>query len=109
MIDAVTRTAAAAIGRPDLGEIKATAAAHLTVVDLTHPHLQPLFDPRRALIWLANRANIDMVVVDGRILIEGGHYAGADEDAITSGGRLRFTRFGICLKHKPPSFSEWCA
>jgi cytosine/adenosine deaminase-related metal-dependent hydrolase len=86
LIDAVTHTAAATIGRADLGEIKVGAAADLTVVDLTHPHLQPLFDPRRALIWLANRANIDMVVVDGRILIEAGRYIGADEDAITSAG-----------------------
>ncbi len=86
LIDAVTTQAAAAIKRPDLGEIRPGATADLTVVDLSHPHLQPLFDPRRALIWLANRANVDMVVVDGKVLIEAGRYAGGDEEAITAAG-----------------------
>jgi cytosine/adenosine deaminase-related metal-dependent hydrolase len=86
LIDAVTTEAAAAINRPDLGEIRPGAAADLTVVDLTHPHLQPLFDPRRAMISLANRANIEMVVVDGRVLIEAGRYTGASEAAITAAG-----------------------
>ena len=69
LIEAVTATAAALIKRPDLGTITPGATADLTVVDLTHPHLQPLFDPRRGLIALGNRANIDQVIVDGRILI----------------------------------------
>lgn len=86
LIDAVTAEAAAAIHRPDLGEIRAGAAADLTVVDLSHPHLQPLFDPRRALIALANRANVDMVFVDGERLIEGGRYARGDEAAISAAG-----------------------
>jgi cytosine/adenosine deaminase-related metal-dependent hydrolase len=86
LIDAVTSEAAAAIKRPDLGEIRVGAAADLTVVDLSHPHLQPLFDPRRALISLANRANIDMVIVDGRILIEAGRYSSGDEEAIGAAG-----------------------
>jgi cytosine/adenosine deaminase-related metal-dependent hydrolase len=86
LIDAVGSTAAAAVGRVDLGEIKPGNAADITVVDLTHPHLQPLFDPRRALIWLANRADIAMVVVDGRVLIDDGAYIGGDEAAITQAG-----------------------
>ncbi len=86
LIDAVMAEAAAAIKRPDLGEIRPGATADLTVVDLSHPHLQPLFDPRRALIWLANRANIDMVVVDGRVLLEAGQYTGGDESAIIAAG-----------------------
>jgi hypothetical protein len=40
------------------------------------PH--PLFDPRRGLIGLANRANIDQVIVDA------GRYVRGDEGAIIS-------------------------
>ena len=86
LIDAVTRNAAAAIGRPDLGTLSPGAAADLTVVDLSQPHCQPLSDPRRGLIALANRANIDQVLVDGRVLIDGGRYTRGDEAAITAAG-----------------------
>ena len=92
LIDAVTAQAAAAIKRPDLGEIRVGAAADLTVVDLSHPHLQPMGDPRRALISLANRANVDMVVVDGRVLLQSGCLAEGDEAAITQAGAAAIGR-----------------
>jgi cytosine/adenosine deaminase-related metal-dependent hydrolase len=84
LIEAVTATAAGVINRPDLGVIAPGATADLTVVDMTHPHLQPLFDPRRGLIALANRANIDQVIVDGRILIDASRYTRGDETAIVA-------------------------
>jgi cytosine/adenosine deaminase-related metal-dependent hydrolase len=86
LIESVTATAAALVKRPDLGTIAPGATADLTVIDLTHPHLQPLFDPRRALIALGNRANIDQVIVDGRVLIDTGKYIHGDEAAITAAG-----------------------
>ncbi|MGJ4909594.1 amidohydrolase family protein [Bradyrhizobium sp. HKCCYLS2033] len=86
LIDAVTTTAAAMIKRDDLGVIAAGATADLTVVDMTHPHLRPLHDPRRGLIALANRANIDQVMIDGRLLIHDGRYLHGDEAAITAAG-----------------------
>ncbi len=55
-------------------------------MDLTHPHLQPLFDPRRGLIALANRANIDQVIVDGAVLVMDGRYTRHDEAAIVAAG-----------------------
>ncbi len=92
LLAAVTGAAAAAIGRPDLGAIRPGAAADLTVVDLSHPHLQPLFDPRRALIWLANRANLDAVMVDGRLLVAGGRYLHGDAAAIVAAGAAAVQR-----------------
>ncbi|MGV7211818.1 amidohydrolase family protein [Bradyrhizobium sp. UFLA05-112] len=86
LIESITATAADIIKRPDLGRIAPDATADLTVVDLTHPHLQPLFDVRRALVALANRANIDQVVVDGRVLIDAGRYVHGNEAAITAQG-----------------------
>jgi cytosine/adenosine deaminase-related metal-dependent hydrolase len=92
LIDAVTATAAGVLKRNDLGVIAPGAKADLTVVDLSHPHLQPLYDPRRALIALANRANIDQVIVDGRVLVDSGRYAGGDEAAIVSAGNAAIGR-----------------
>lgn len=86
LIDAVTTTAAAVVGRPDLGTLSPGATADLTVVDLSDPMLQPIYDPRRGLIAMANRANIDLVIVDGDVRIAGGRYQGADEAAIAAAG-----------------------
>ena len=92
LLDAVTATAAAVVGRPDLGTIVPGAAADLTVVDLTHPQLQPLADPRRGLIALANRADIAEVFVDGAHLVAEGRYTKGNEAAIAAAGAAAVAR-----------------
>ena len=92
LIEAVTATAAAAINRPDLGRIEPEATADLTVVDLTHPQLHPMADPRRGLIALANRADIAQVFVDGRLLVDGGRLVRGDEAAISRAGSAAIER-----------------
>ncbi|MCB8877564.1 amidohydrolase family protein [Acidisoma silvae] len=86
LIASVTSVAADAIARPDLGRIAPGAKADLTVVDMTHPHLQPLSDPRRGLIALGNRDSIDMVMVDGAVLVSGGMATQVDETQIVEAG-----------------------
>ncbi|RYB04633.1 amidohydrolase family protein [Lichenibacterium ramalinae] len=92
LIGAVTHAAAAAIARPDLGAIRPGAKADLTVVDLSGPLTQPLHDPRRALVWLANRADLDAVMVDGRLLIAEGRATMVDEAAVTRAGAAAIAR-----------------
>lgn len=45
-----------------------------------------MHDPLRATVWLANRANVGTVMVDGRVLIDRGSARGLDEAAITEAG-----------------------
>ena len=85
LLRAVTGDAAAAIGRADLGAIRAGASADLTVLDLSAPHLQPVADPIRAVVWHANRGDVVTLIVDGAVLIEDGRYLG-DETAIVADG-----------------------
>ncbi len=92
LIDAVTGAAAAAIRRPDLGVIAPGATADLTIVDMMHPHLQPLHDPLRGLIALANRADIAQVMVDGRLLVDEGRYRHGDEAHIVREGAAAVAR-----------------
>jgi cytosine/adenosine deaminase-related metal-dependent hydrolase len=92
LLDAVTAHAAAAVGRPDLGTISPGAMADLTIVDLTHPQLQPLADPRRGLVALANRADIAEVFVDGEHLVANGRYTRGDEAAIAAAATAAVAR-----------------
>ena len=92
LVDAITATAAAVIGRPDLGAITPGATADITVIDLSHPQLHPLSDPRRGLIALANRADVAQVFVDGRLLVDGGRLVFGDEAAICAAGAAAIER-----------------
>ena len=92
LIDAITAQAAAAINRPDLGTLTPGTTADITVVDLSDPMVQPIYDPRRGLVALANRANIDIVMIDGDIRVAGGRYRHADEQAIATAGAAAIQR-----------------
>ncbi|MCJ8140856.1 amidohydrolase family protein [Falsirhodobacter halotolerans] len=86
LMNAITLHPAEALRRDDLGRIAVGAKADLTVLDFSHSHLRPMQHPLRAAVWLANRANIGLVMVDGRVLIEGGTACGLDEAAICDAG-----------------------
>jgi cytosine/adenosine deaminase-related metal-dependent hydrolase len=86
LVRAVTLDAAAAIGREDLGRIAPGARADLLVVDLAKAHLQPVSDPIRTLVWNGSGADISALMVDGRLLVEGGRFMLADEGEIMAEG-----------------------
>jgi cytosine/adenosine deaminase-related metal-dependent hydrolase len=86
LLGAVTHVAADALARADLGRIVAGATADLTVVDMSHSHLQPMADPVRALVWLGHRADLDSLVVDGRLVVQDGRHLHVDERIITVEG-----------------------
>jgi 5-methylthioadenosine/S-adenosylhomocysteine deaminase len=69
---AATVGGAAMLRRPDLGRLAAGCRADLSIVDLTHPYMQPVRDPLRSLIYSAGERAIRDVYVDGnRVVGEG--------------------------------------
>jgi cytosine/adenosine deaminase-related metal-dependent hydrolase len=86
LIEAATVAGAAALRRPDLGRIAPGARADLVVIDMARPHLQPVSDPLRTLVWNARGADVSALMVDGRLLIEGGRFLLGDEGAIVRRG-----------------------
>ena len=63
---------ARALGRKDLGRLAVGAQADVVVVDLEHPHMQPVRDPLRSLIYGAADRAVRDVFVAGRPVVEGG-------------------------------------
>ncbi len=70
--DMVTRDAAKAIGRADdLGSIEVGKRADVAVLDLDRPHLTPSPDPVHALVYGANGSEVETVICDGNVLLDG--------------------------------------
>ncbi|MEJ2071295.1 MAG: amidohydrolase [Syntrophobacterales bacterium] len=66
-----TRQGAAVLGLNDeVGQLVPNLKADLVVLDLDQPHLTPIYDPYSHLVYAANGADIQTVVVEGRILVE---------------------------------------
>lgn len=79
-----TRNGALAQGREDCGEVKEGMRADLILIDRTSLHNMPCFDDYAMLAYSADRSDVRMTMVDGRILYRNGEYTSIDLE------RLRF-------------------
>lgn len=82
LVRAATLVGANALGRPDLGRIEAGAKADLLVFDLFKPHLQPVWDPIKNLVWKGHAGDIALVMVHGEPVMRDGVFLKADEAAV---------------------------
>lgn len=70
------------MGRGDLGRLAPGAAADVILVRLDTPRAVPSPDPVSALVYSACAADVDTVLVDGRVLVDAGQVVGVDEAAL---------------------------
>ena len=88
LITAATMGGAAALGRKDLGVIAPGAKADIVVVNMHKPHLFPVWDPLRTLVWNGSGSDVSTVMVDGEILVKDGTFLRADvKDIMERAGR----------------------
>jgi cytosine/adenosine deaminase-related metal-dependent hydrolase len=88
LVRAGTLAGADALGRPDLGRLEAGAKADLLVFDLFKPHLQPVWDPIKNLVWKGHAGDIAFVMVHGEPVVRDGRLLKADEDSIMRNAAL---------------------
>ncbi|MBJ3778801.1 amidohydrolase family protein [Acuticoccus mangrovi] len=82
-LEMVTIDAAKAVGMADIvGSLEVGKRADVVLVDMRKPHLYPLHMPVYRIANFAVAADVDTVLVDGRVLMEGRKVAHLDEDAI---------------------------
>lgn len=88
-----TRNGALAQGREDCGEIRIGARADLVLIDRTSVHNMPCFDDYAMLCYSAERSDILMTMVDGRILYQNGTYTLIDEERLRYDAKKVFDHY----------------
>jgi 5-methylthioadenosine/S-adenosylhomocysteine deaminase len=73
---------ARAFGQADLGRLAPGLKADVVLVDLDSPRMQPVLSVPSALVYNANGGDVDTVIVDGRILMQGKQVVCVDEKAL---------------------------
>ena len=79
VFDAATLGGARYLGRDDLGRLAPGAKADLIVVDLLQMHYGAVHDPIKSLVELGSGRDVETVIVNGEVLVEGGKTTRVDE------------------------------
>lgn len=77
-----TAEGARAIGQPNTGSIEVGKRADLITVEVRQPHLVPLFDPEKALVYSARGGDVRDAVIDGRVVMRDRKVLTVDENAL---------------------------
>jgi 5-methylthioadenosine/S-adenosylhomocysteine deaminase len=106
-----TLGAAKSLGREhDLGSLTAGKKADVVLLDFRRAHLTPAFNPVGTLVHTGQGRDVATVIVNGRVVVEGGRATLVDEDKIRSDGasaaRSLWTRV---TGHPPAGPARWQA
>ena len=87
-LELATIEGARSLGLADqTGSLTPDKRADLILVDTTAPNLAVLTDPVHMLVTAAQPANVDTVIVDGRVLKRGGVLTAIDAGQVSAGAR----------------------
>jgi cytosine/adenosine deaminase-related metal-dependent hydrolase len=75
---------------PETGSIEPGNRADFITINTDAPHLTPVWNPVATVVFGAQGSDVDTVVVDGRILMQGRQVETLDEGAILEDARRRY-------------------
>ncbi len=110
VLEMVTIDAARALGmEKDLGSLEAGKKADVILIDMFKPHLYPLNMPVYRVAYYANGNDVDTVIVNGEVLMEGRRVRTVDEAEVLElaqrEAELAIKRTGLeSLLAIPPKF-----
>jgi 5-methylthioadenosine/S-adenosylhomocysteine deaminase len=70
-----------------IGSLEPGKRADVVIIDFDKSHLTPCYDVYAHLVYAVDKADVDTVLIDGRILLEDGNLTTLDEDAIKTAVR----------------------
>ena len=88
VFNAATLGACRFLQRGDLGRLAPGAKADILLIDLDHLGAPVYADPIKALVDGGCGRDVDTVIVDGKVLVQGGRATRVDEDEVYAKARL---------------------
>ncbi len=89
-----------------IGSIEIGKRADLVLYDLDTPEWRPLLNPLNNLVYAATGASVRTVLIDGRVVLDGGRITTVDEraiyDRVESLARAQIARAGLRIESKWP-------
>jgi len=79
--------------RPDLGRLAPGAKADILLINLDHVSAGVYADPIKALVEGGCGRDVDTVIVDGKVLVQGGRTTRVDEDQVYAKAREATQRY----------------
>jgi 5-methylthioadenosine/S-adenosylhomocysteine deaminase len=78
-----TRLGAEALGLGETtGSLEQGKAADIVIADMNKPHLLPIYDIYSHIVYSLNAADIDTVIINGKVVLEDRRLTTADESGI---------------------------
>jgi cytosine/adenosine deaminase-related metal-dependent hydrolase len=91
VLEMATINGARAMGLGDqIGSIEVGKRADFIVIDMDKPHLTPAPDPVSTIAYAAHGSDVDTVVIDGKIVMDGRKVLTLDEKSTLTEARRRF-------------------
>ncbi len=95
VLEIATIHGAKAMGLEDeIGSIEVGKKADFILVNMDAPHLTPAWDPVSTIVYAAHGTDVDTVVIDGKLVMEGRQVVTLDENAILEDVRKRYREVG---------------
>jgi cytosine/adenosine deaminase-related metal-dependent hydrolase len=84
VFDAATVNAARALGRDDLGRLAPGTKADLVIFDFGELHYTPVHDPIKSLVEDGTGSDVELVMVDGKVVVRDGRLVNVDQAALAA-------------------------
>jgi cytosine/adenosine deaminase-related metal-dependent hydrolase len=107
VLEMATINGARALGlEHEIGSLEVGKKADVVVIDLDKLHTTPSPNPISTLVYTATGGEVDTVLVDGKIVVQGGRLLSMDEGEVKRQARIQaaqvYKRAGIEIKMKWP-------
>ena len=107
VLEMATINGAQALGLAhEIGSLEVGKKADMVVLDLSRLHTTPSPNPVSSLVYAATGGEVDTVMVDGRVLVQGGSLLSMNEEEVKNEARLHagqvYKRAGIDIKPRWP-------